>query len=107
MNKFSMKKLLTGICFSVLLVGVISACKNKGNSSEEEKPSVFICEMVNQDTPYCVVLSQNPTETESFAASEIVAYYSMITNQTMEIIDDSQVLLTTTSNYISIGNTRI
>lgn len=107
MYKISFKKIITGICFSALMVGVISGCKNKNENNEEEKPAIFLCEMVNQDTPYCIVLSQNPTETESFAAQEIAAYYSMVTSQSMEITDDSQILLTNSSNYISIGNTKI
>ena len=71
MYKVSLKKIITGICFSALMVGIISGCKNKNENNEEEKPATFLCEMVNQDTPYCIVLSQNPTETESFAAQEM------------------------------------
>lgn len=86
---------------------LLCSCKNKNEETVEEYKEVYISEMVNSNNPYYVVIPENSSQTEIYAAQEISNYYSKVTNQNLEVINDSSIVFSTSSHYISIGNTKI
>ncbi|MBQ7994982.1 MAG: DUF4838 domain-containing protein [Bacilli bacterium] len=99
------KSLLLLSLLSLPVVSISGCHVDEESSKSEEKK--YICDMLDQETPYAIVLPKESSETENVAANEIVMYFEAATGQTLQIINDSGVALTPESNYISIGKTRL
>lgn len=93
--------LMTGQCL------LIAGCKEKTPATDTPKEPAVICDMLTQATDYTVVIPSDYTKTEEYSAKQICTYFEEITGENMDYVVDSQMLLTTDSTYISLGDTSL
>ena len=101
------KNVIIGLLSIPLLFSTLTACQknNSESQSEQEPPKTYICDMLKVDNPYSLLVPASATDTEIYAAQEIVTYFSSVTGVTLEIIYDANTEFSMNSNIISIGNT--
>ena len=117
-----MKKILTLLLSTVLILGVCTGCKKKTKTSNDDNVTVAaewtgkgvheakITERPNEyvvkdgATAYRIVVPANATEYESEAATLIVDFIEKATGAKIPVIDDG-VALSSKGKYISVGDT--
>lgn len=85
------------LALSMLIVPLLS-CSNEESNSKERR---LLCNML--DKQYGIVLSDSPSETETYIANELKETYYRCTNVELPIYFDSNVPSET--NFISLGDT--
>ena len=101
------KKLSALLLCIAMTTGCFTACGNKPNQENSNQISKSGYQLVEKgQTTYQVLLSEEPTEKETIAASEISFFFSEATGLTMPIVYETD----ETANggqYISIGETNL
>lgn len=90
-----------------LILSAASCAKNNSetekNGADEENTSVLLVE--NGKTEYKIVVPENATETELFAAEELETYFSLCIDGNIDTVTDESVTLN--GKYLSVGDTAL
>ena len=91
------------ICSLIAVVVTVScvACKPKNNEGGKDVPMKYLVQ--DGDCDYSVVIAENATETEEFAAEELAAFIDQVTGAKLSIQRDNEVTYGTSTKIISIG----
>ena len=105
-----MKKILSLILCLVLTLGFV-ACKSSTPSDGEKKepavePTGYYL-FKDGRTDYKVVIPENATSKERYAATELVNLVNEATGVTLNVISDENTTYNQDAEYISIGNTKL
>lgn len=109
------KKLFSLICFLLVAMTVFaSACgtqNNNSNSNVSTNDKAFakteIDLVKSAKTDYVIVIPENFTNYEEYAAQELVLYLKESTNATFNVINDKGITYDNTKKYISLGRTSL
>lgn len=102
-----MKKIIA-IFLSILLVFSLGCSCNdkKGNETNEIVASEY--DLVKGGvTEYKVVIPENATEWEEYAAEELVYFFKESTGLTLSVISDTGLTFSENDAYLSVGNTTL
>lgn len=111
------KKIILAVFLAVTFL--FSACvpQNTGSSSGTDRPgeTVRVDDVVQKDgfiisnnrSDYKVVVSEEATEMERYAAQELVGYLYQSTGVTLELIEDTGLYFNESGRYLSVGETSL
>ena len=100
------KKWLCVALVSVMIFGVIGCTKE--DPKEPGSPletQIVLAE--NGQTEYKILLSDSPTDTETYAAGELAYFFEEATGATLPIVYDANVSADKNGKFLSIGNTAL
>ncbi len=99
---------VVAVCVCVAIAaGILIGFLGKGGSDGNQFTETEIGDMLTAKNAYSVVISENATATEQYAAAEIASYYERVSGKKMEVVTDGGLFLSETSSYISLGDTKI
>lgn len=104
-----MKKILT-IFLAVIMALSFGGCsKNNGNDTTVDKPIEKTEHYLvkGASTDYKVVIPEDATEWEEFAAEELVYFFEASTGLKLSVISDKGITFNENDSYLSIGRTSI
>lgn len=102
------RKLFAFIMVAAICVTGLTACKNNQQQSESEVEKYSDTWLFKDGkSDYSVIISENATEPEKFAAEELVRIYRETTGFTLPIEKDGDKSFNDKDKYISIGDNRI
>ena len=98
------KKLICGFLAVVVMCACV-ACNFGGNEPGREDGQNVPMKYLVQDgrCDYSVVIAENASETEEFAAEELVSFMNEVTGVKLPVKRDSEVVYGTSTKIISIG----
>lgn len=101
------KKFLGVILASIALFSC-AACKNNNSSNNDSNEPVAMKYFIqNGASDYCVVISDDATDAEQFAAEELIAYTEKVSGVTMQLKTDAEVSYGKNLRAIVIGENKL
>ena len=108
------KKIIALMIACIMSVGFV-ACKNDNNPTEDNNSSnntiiidydsALTALVENGSSPYSIVIPEDATECNIYAAEEVSSFIYQSTGASVSVITDSQARYDKNNNYISIGKT--
>ncbi len=86
-------------------VGLTACGKDKGDSGAYVEKEIG--DMLTAKNAYKVVIPDDATATEEYAASEIASYFQQVSGRELQVVKESGLTLAEDSSYISLGDTQI
>lgn len=106
-----LKKIICVFLACVAVLGSLAACRADDATEKPivqeqiEESNVLFVE--NGTSDYQIVLSQNATETEKYAAEELNYFLSLSIGQSLPIVTDENISYDTNRKLVSIGATKL
>ena len=106
--KKSFRAILKNLCCGLLAIVTIFSCSVCGKDTDDNKVSVPMKYLIQEGKcDYSIVIAENASETEEFAAEELAAFINDVTGANLSLKRDNEVAYSKTEKIISIGKNKL